>query len=129
MILSVSLWWTRLKFTQELEKQEEQRKTEQKNKPGFDGRWYTDINEKDKSTKTKDEKGDGDDEAAWEKEKKEFWEEPTSYTPESRKQVCRIFPMIDNHLFYGSFLIKEKPFPEWIWRGTIWGTNSYPLPI
>ena len=28
-----------------------------------------------------------DDDVAWEKEKKEFWEEPTAFTPESRKQV------------------------------------------
>ena len=57
-----------------------------KDKPGYDGRWYTDMNKENA-------KGDPpaedqlDDEKEWEKEKKDFWQETTSYTPESRKEV------------------------------------------
>lgn len=72
-------------WLQDKERVEEQLKLQQKNKPGYDGRWYTDING-DQKTEAKELT----EEEQWEKEKKEFWEEPTPYTPESRKQVrCR----------------------------------------
>lgn len=75
--------WVSFLHSKENEREEERRKLEQKNKPGFDGRWYTDVNKSDVPCKQPDE----DDDAAWEKEKDEFWDEPTAYTPESRKQV------------------------------------------
>lgn len=51
------------------------------------------------------EKGEGDNstkkenDEQWEKEKKAFWEEPTAYTPESRKQVI-LFKVENNCIIY-----------------------------
>lgn len=73
----------------EKERVEEQLKLEQKERPGFDGRWYTDINQSDAAGDKIDKGADNElDEAEkWEQEKKSFWEETTAYTPESRKQM------------------------------------------
>uniref|UniRef100_A0A8C3T0K5 Leucine-rich repeat-containing protein 6 n=1 Tax=Chelydra serpentina TaxID=8475 RepID=A0A8C3T0K5_CHESE len=80
--------------------QEKQKKKEKqiKPKPGFDGRWYTDINhikpdpledtqnhqQKETEKEYQEWKIDKDDE-----EDRAFWEEPTPYTPESRLEAHR----------------------------------------
>lgn len=87
------------------EKQEAKKKLENPNqkekseakesKPGFDGRWYTDINntildcEENKecvheTQGTEKHKGSDEDEMD-----KKFWEEPTPFTPESRLETHR----------------------------------------
>ncbi|KAM9308461.1 dynein axonemal assembly factor 11 [Gastrophryne carolinensis] len=64
-------------------------------KPGFDGRWYTDINntlpacEENKENHVGTPPG-GQDAASDENEKdREFWQKPTQYTPESRLETHR----------------------------------------
>ncbi|XP_056679052.1 dynein axonemal assembly factor 11 isoform X5 [Monodelphis domestica] len=78
------------------EDEEKEKQKENRNKPGFNGRWYTDINntvpyslerkenyqqlakkEKEVNKKTQDELD------------KEFWEKPTLFTPESRLETHR----------------------------------------
>ncbi|XP_044540277.1 dynein axonemal assembly factor 11 [Gracilinanus agilis] len=78
------------------EEEEKEKQKENRNRPGFDGRWYTDINntvpyslekkenhqqlakkEKEVNKKTQDELD------------KEFWEKPTLFTPESRLETHR----------------------------------------
>ncbi|KAM9163714.1 dynein axonemal assembly factor 11 isoform 1-T1 [Pangshura tecta] len=80
------------------EKKEKKKEKQIKPKPGFDGRWYTDINNinpdpledkenhQQKETEKEDQewKIDKDDE-----EDRAFWEEPTPYTPESRLEAHR----------------------------------------
>uniref|UniRef100_A0A8D0GRI9 Leucine-rich repeat-containing protein 6 n=1 Tax=Sphenodon punctatus TaxID=8508 RepID=A0A8D0GRI9_SPHPU len=79
-------------------KQEKKREKERQRKPGFDGRWYTDVNntipdshedkenpqETEKENKYQELIGSEDDE-----EDRAFWEEPTPYTPESRVEMHR----------------------------------------
>ncbi|XP_005099575.1 protein tilB homolog isoform X2 [Aplysia californica] len=59
---------------------DENEESNKENKPGFDGRWYTDINERDKKDVKKEEK-------SHEEKVDEFWNEKTAYTPESRLEV------------------------------------------
>nr|XP_023969747.1 dynein axonemal assembly factor 11 isoform X2 [Chrysemys picta bellii] len=80
------------------EKQEKKKEKQIKPKPGFDGRWYTDINninpdpledkenhlQKETEKEYQEWKIDKDDE-----EDRAFWEEPTPYTPESRLEAHR----------------------------------------
>ncbi|XP_065435622.1 dynein axonemal assembly factor 11 isoform X1 [Chrysemys picta bellii] len=80
------------------EKQEKKKEKQIKPKPGFDGRWYTDINninpdpledkenhqQKETEKEFQEWKIDKDDE-----EDRAFWEEPTPYTPESRLEAHR----------------------------------------
>ncbi|XP_074981031.1 dynein axonemal assembly factor 11 isoform X3 [Caretta caretta] len=80
------------------EKQEKKKEKQIKPKPGFDGRWYTDINninpdplkdkenhqQKEREKEYQEWKIDTDDE-----EDRAFWEEPTPYTPESRLEAHR----------------------------------------
>jgi len=75
-------------------------KLEQKERPGFDGRWYTDINQGDAAGDKVDKGADNElDEAEkWEQEKKSFWEETTAYTPESRKQVREVYELYTQFL-------------------------------
>ncbi|XP_071964972.1 dynein axonemal assembly factor 11-like [Antedon mediterranea] len=71
----------------EREKREEiEKQTKKSNKkPGFDGRWYTDIDAQSKEQdveeedKTENDKND--------QENSKFWEEKVAFTPESRKEV------------------------------------------
>nr|KAG5701168.1 hypothetical protein BaRGS_023277 [Batillaria attramentaria] len=60
--------------------EEEGDKTDNKEetKPGFDGRWYTDINDSDKKV---------DAEKEHQKKVDDFWQEKVPYTPESRLDV------------------------------------------
>ncbi|OCT77178.1 hypothetical protein XELAEV_18032374mg [Xenopus laevis] len=74
-------------------KQKESRKTQEK-KPGFDRRWYTDINNTipDPVEKPDPTEQNGDETAlrkAEEEEEKEFWSQPSQYTPESRLETHR----------------------------------------
>ncbi|XP_033739207.1 uncharacterized protein LOC117326559 [Pecten maximus] len=92
----------REKEKREAKLQEEREKKEKdpeegtkEEKPGFDGRWYTDINDSDKKKSEEEKK------LAEEKKKKEFldkekeeddkekeyWEKPCAFTPESRIEV------------------------------------------
>lgn len=64
------------------EKEEEERKRKDEevqkntqNKAGFDGRWYTDINDSEKRKLAEEQH---------QKKVDQFWQEKTSYTPESR---------------------------------------------
>nr|XP_028591964.1 protein tilB homolog isoform X3 [Podarcis muralis] len=82
------------------EKQEKKKKNENQKKynPGYDGRWYTDINNsipysvREKENQQKAEEGNEyrdlvikeDDE-----EERAFWEEPVPYTPEARLEAHR----------------------------------------
>ncbi|XP_046330222.2 dynein axonemal assembly factor 11-like [Haliotis rufescens] len=65
----------------ERQKADAERKKSAEEKPGFDGRWYTDINDGDKKEGSK--KGQDFDLDA----EKEFWDEKVPFTPESRKEV------------------------------------------
>uniref|UniRef100_A0A8C8VEP0 Leucine-rich repeat-containing protein 6 n=1 Tax=Pelusios castaneus TaxID=367368 RepID=A0A8C8VEP0_9SAUR len=67
------------KVQEKLEKKKEKHK---ESKPGFDGFWYTDIN--NTMYKYQEWTIDKDDE-----EDRAFWEEPTPYTPESRIEAHR----------------------------------------
>uniref|UniRef100_A0A8C0H4H4 Leucine-rich repeat-containing protein 6 n=1 Tax=Chelonoidis abingdonii TaxID=106734 RepID=A0A8C0H4H4_CHEAB len=78
------------------EKQEKKKEKQIKPKPGFDRRWYTDINninlmeysenhqQKETEKEYQEWEIDKDDE-----EDRAFWEEPTPYTPESRLEAHR----------------------------------------
>uniref|UniRef100_A0A6I8S0M3 Dynein axonemal assembly factor 11 n=1 Tax=Xenopus tropicalis TaxID=8364 RepID=A0A6I8S0M3_XENTR len=76
------------------QKQKEGRKAQEK-KPGFDRRWYTDINNTipDPVEKTDTVAQLNVDETALrnddEEEEKEFWNQPSQYTPESRLETHR----------------------------------------
>ncbi|CAL1543835.1 unnamed protein product [Lymnaea stagnalis] len=56
------------------------------NKPGFDGRWYTDINKRDRPSEDLNEENDKK-EKSHEEKVDDFWKQKTSYTPESRLEV------------------------------------------
>ncbi|XP_068094139.1 dynein axonemal assembly factor 11 isoform X2 [Hyperolius riggenbachi] len=86
------------------EREEAQRKTSaaqnqdketQQRKPGFDGRWYTDINNtlpecvEDKENHPHITPGDRQTAADESEEDRAFWQEPTQYTPESRLETHR----------------------------------------
>lgn len=70
-------------------------KTPPERKPGFDGRWYTDINNtlpdcvENKENCPEIAPGDQDTTADENEEDKAFWQEPTQYTPESRLETHR----------------------------------------
>ncbi|XP_018418575.1 PREDICTED: protein tilB homolog [Nanorana parkeri] len=69
-------------------------KTPPERKPGFDGRWYTDINNtlpdcENKENRPEMAPGDPDATADESEEDKAFWQEPTHYTPESRLEMHR----------------------------------------
>ncbi|XP_041350473.1 protein tilB homolog [Gigantopelta aegis] len=71
----------RRKREKQKEEAELKKKQEKEKKPGFDGRWYTDINEGDtKENKTKEKNED-------DTVNKEFWDEKVAFTPESRIEV------------------------------------------
>ncbi|XP_064604516.1 dynein axonemal assembly factor 11-like [Liolophura sinensis] len=80
---------------QKNEAKEKKEKTKKEKKAGFDGRWYTDINNTVRSEDENNENKKGDDSGdeeelnkkAQEKKDKEFWEEKTAFTPESRMEV------------------------------------------
>ncbi|XP_060606624.1 dynein axonemal assembly factor 11-like, partial [Ruditapes philippinarum] len=63
-----------------LEKEADEREEKEKN-PGFDGRWYTDINQEDKVAKAKREAEQLEKEHA---KDKEFWESKSVFSPEER---------------------------------------------
>ncbi|EDV26982.1 uncharacterized protein TRIADDRAFT_22994, partial [Trichoplax adhaerens] len=67
------------------EKSQEERKNE--NKPGFDGRWYTDINAQTNAGDSNEEKYENDVDSNNENDKpnKSFWQDKMPYTPEARK--------------------------------------------
>ncbi|XP_067462918.1 dynein axonemal assembly factor 11 isoform X2 [Thunnus thynnus] len=80
------------------EKEEAQRKAaaeeergDKEGKPGFDGRWYTDINNtvpgsmENKENQEVEENMDSDEE----RQEREFWHTPCSFTPESRLEAHR----------------------------------------
>ncbi|XP_064202959.1 dynein axonemal assembly factor 11 isoform X1 [Anguilla rostrata] len=82
---------------QDTKKNKEQRKKEESSrKPGFDGRWYTDINNTVPKVPEENKENGGNPE---EEEKtrgtctddldKEFWEKPCAFTPESRLEAHR----------------------------------------
>ncbi|KAK5860455.1 hypothetical protein PBY51_021930 [Eleginops maclovinus] len=54
-------------------------------KPGFDGRWYTDIKNTDPVIEENKENQEVDEE----QQEQEFWHTPCSFTPESRLQAHR----------------------------------------
>ncbi|KAM4727724.1 dynein axonemal assembly factor 11 [Anableps anableps] len=62
------------------EQKEEAARREKEKKPGFDGRWYTDI------TDSQDNK---ENLRSPEEEEQEFWHTPCSFTPESRLEAHR----------------------------------------
>ncbi|XP_064624999.1 dynein axonemal assembly factor 11-like [Lineus longissimus] len=79
------------KRKREKEKEEANKKKEKEvteTKPGFDGRWYTDINSGDKKSTveitelTEEDEGTNADE-----EDSKFWNEKCAFTPESRLEV------------------------------------------
>ncbi|XP_055886333.1 dynein axonemal assembly factor 11-like [Biomphalaria glabrata] len=66
------------------------------NKPGFDGRWYTDISESDKTKEDVDSDKKEKTEKTYEEKVDEFWNEKTKYTPESRLDVHNHLKEIKN---------------------------------
>ncbi|XP_028283189.1 dynein axonemal assembly factor 11 [Parambassis ranga] len=76
------------------EKEEAQRKAagdergNKERKPGFDGRWYTDINNTAAVLEENKENAKSP-EADEEQQEKEFWNTPCSFTPESRLEAHR----------------------------------------
>ncbi|KAF1383199.1 hypothetical protein PFLUV_G00128840 [Perca fluviatilis] len=63
-------------------------------KPGFDGRWYTDINNTAPASEDNKENQDAEGDAVNPdlddaRREKEFWETPCSFTPESRLEAHR----------------------------------------
>uniref|UniRef100_A0A8C0ITR3 Leucine-rich repeat-containing protein 6 n=1 Tax=Chelonoidis abingdonii TaxID=106734 RepID=A0A8C0ITR3_CHEAB len=102
------------------EKQEKKKEKQIKPKPGFDRRWYTDINninpdplqDKENHQQKETEKEyqeweiDKDDE-----EDRAFWEEPTPYTPESRLEAHRYLEekrRVKENIRYLGFYISPK---------------------
>uniref|UniRef100_A0A674JW31 Leucine-rich repeat-containing protein 6 n=1 Tax=Terrapene triunguis TaxID=2587831 RepID=A0A674JW31_9SAUR len=102
------------------EKQEKKKEKQIKPKPGFDGRWYTDINninpdpledkenhqQKETEKEYQEWKIDKDDE-----EDRAFWEEPTPYTPESRLEAHRHLEekrRVKENIRYLGFYISPK---------------------
>ncbi|XP_044863631.1 dynein axonemal assembly factor 11 isoform X3 [Mauremys mutica] len=81
-----------------IQEKKEKKEKQIKPKPGFDGRWYTDINninldpledkenhqQKETEKEYQEWKIDNDDD-----EDRAFWEEPTPFTPESRLEAHR----------------------------------------
>ncbi|XP_060583998.1 dynein axonemal assembly factor 11-like [Ruditapes philippinarum] len=65
---------------EKLEKEADEREEKEKN-PGYDGRWYTDINQEDKVAKAKREAEQLEKEHA---KDKEFWESKSVFSPEER---------------------------------------------
>ncbi|XP_074642130.1 dynein axonemal assembly factor 11-like [Tubulanus polymorphus] len=57
------------------------RKQNKEKKPGFDGRWYTDMNSESVQVEENTNKGNGDDDDS------EFWNEKVPFSPESRIEV------------------------------------------
>ncbi|XP_072269371.1 dynein axonemal assembly factor 11 isoform X2 [Pyxicephalus adspersus] len=91
-----------LKRAREREEAEKKSSTKQtaskappEKKPGFDGRWYTDINNtlpdcvENKENRPEIAPGDRDTTADENEEDKAFWQEPSHYTPESRLETHR----------------------------------------
>ncbi|XP_030075160.1 dynein axonemal assembly factor 11 isoform X2 [Microcaecilia unicolor] len=80
-----------------LQEQEERKKQRQKDlKPGFDKRWYTDINntipgslENKENQQINAEQYKEEETESETDENQDFWEEPTFYTPESRIETHR----------------------------------------
>ncbi|XP_072018115.1 dynein axonemal assembly factor 11-like [Amphiura filiformis] len=68
----------------EKEKQEaeEEAKLKEEKKPGFDGRWYTDMDKQNENTSTDDKQ-----ETKTKDDDTDFWKEKTAYTPESRVAI------------------------------------------
>lgn len=78
----------REKQKQEAKLKEEKKNAQNEKKPGFDGRWYTDINESDKKhTESSSEEDSEEEEKKLQEKDKQFWEEKTEFTPESRIAV------------------------------------------
>ncbi|KAG7455331.1 hypothetical protein MATL_G00255620 [Megalops atlanticus] len=69
--------------------------TAKERKPGFDGRWYTDINntvpvsEENKENQEKPDTEESRSGPHTDDQDKEFWEKPCAYTPESRLEAHR----------------------------------------
>ncbi|XP_006814401.1 dynein axonemal assembly factor 11-like, partial [Saccoglossus kowalevskii] len=71
------------------EKKKQKTKSQKDKNPGFDGRWYTDINKEDlekrKDIEKADEENEEDEEAA--KKEDDYWDEEIPFTPESRIEM------------------------------------------
>ncbi|XP_053571923.1 dynein axonemal assembly factor 11 [Bombina bombina] len=79
-----------------LTKKQAQHKTSQEKRPGFDRRWYTDINntipdleENKENCERVKEKDEEEVKEHGEEEDKAFWSQPSLYTPESRLETHR----------------------------------------
>ncbi|XP_059155195.1 dynein axonemal assembly factor 11-like [Physella acuta] len=57
------------------------------NKPGYDGRWYTDINDSDTQDKVQETNKENEKEKSHEEKVDDFWKETSTYSPESRLEV------------------------------------------
>ncbi|KAM4687621.1 dynein axonemal assembly factor 11 [Discoglossus pictus] len=88
----------RAKERGDLQKHLPETQTEKKNKqekrPGFDRRWYTDINNTLPDTENKENcpeinKEENEGSADEDEKDKAFWNQPSSYTPESRLETHR----------------------------------------
>ncbi|KAM6954050.1 dynein axonemal assembly factor 11 [Aplochiton taeniatus] len=72
------------------EKEEALEEERSEKKPGFDGRWYTDINNTVRGSEVnKEDSGSEMVSVSSEDQEREFWEKPCSFTPESRVQAHR----------------------------------------
>ncbi|XP_038143599.1 protein tilB homolog isoform X2 [Cyprinodon tularosa] len=79
-----------LRRKEEQREQEEQRKKEKK--PGYDGRWYTDINNpgsQDNKENQELKENPRSPEEEEEEQEREFWHTPCAFTPESRLEAHR----------------------------------------
>ncbi|KAJ8268066.1 hypothetical protein COCON_G00132380 [Conger conger] len=79
---------------QKTKKNQEQTKEESAGKPGFDGRWYTDINntvpkvpEENKENQGNVEEEERNQGTCTDDLDKAFWDKPCAYTPESRLEA------------------------------------------
>lgn len=79
----------RIKEKEEARMKAEKKKNPKEKKAGFDGRWYTDINEGDGKNTEQDEnqEEEEDDREKGYEHDKEFWDEECAFTPESRVEV------------------------------------------
>ncbi|KAL0966716.1 hypothetical protein UPYG_G00299210 [Umbra pygmaea] len=77
------------------EKKKESVSSAKENKPGFDGRWYSDINNtvpvsgNNKENRSGEEPVEKTSSLSSEEQEKEFWEKPCAFTPESRLEAHR----------------------------------------
>ncbi|XP_031696640.1 protein tilB homolog [Anarrhichthys ocellatus] len=64
-------------------------KGDEERKPGFDGRWYTDINTAAPALAENQENREVEENLDEERREQEFWHTPCSFTPESRLEAHR----------------------------------------